>query len=70
MEGEGLVLADWEFGDAGPAKRNYALTDDGMACLKRWAETLERYRAQIDGLLAILDLDRKPPAKGRARKCR
>jgi DNA-binding PadR family transcriptional regulator len=33
MEGEGLVSADWEFGDTGPTKRSYALTKDGMAGL-------------------------------------
>jgi DNA-binding PadR family transcriptional regulator len=68
MEEEGLVSANWEFGDSGPAKRSYALTKDGMACLKRWAKTLKNYRAQIDGLLAILELDRKLPASGRAQK--
>jgi DNA-binding PadR family transcriptional regulator len=70
MEEEGLIAATWEFGDAGPAKRTYALTKDGKACLKRWAETLRNYRAQIDGLLAILDPDRKLPKSERTRKCR
>ncbi len=69
MEEKGLVSAHWEFGNAGPAKRSYALTRDGLACLQRWTETLENYRAQIDGLLAILDLKRKLPAGNRAQKC-
>jgi DNA-binding PadR family transcriptional regulator len=69
MEEEGLVSANWEFGDAGPAKRRYVLTKDGKVCLKQWARTLENYRAQIDGLLAILDLDRKLPKSERTRKC-
>ena len=70
MEEEGLVSGAWVVGDAGPAKRRYVLTKDGKVCLKQWAETLEHYRAQIDGLLAILDLDRKSPKSERTRKCR
>ena len=69
MEEEGLISSSWELGDAGPAKKRYTLTKDGKTCLKRWAETLQTYRAQIDGLLAILDIDRKLPARGNAQKC-
>jgi len=69
MEEEGLVSASWELGDAGPAKRRYALTKDGKACLKRWAETLENYRNQIDGLLAILGANKKA-RMSRMQKCR
>ncbi len=54
MEEEGLVSSNWELGDAGPAKRSYAVTKDGVACLQRWTETLTHYRAQIDGLLNAL----------------
>jgi DNA-binding PadR family transcriptional regulator len=68
MEEEGLISSSWEFGDTGPAKKQYALTKDGKACLRRWAETLQVYRAQIDGLLAILDLDRKLPVNRAAPK--
>jgi DNA-binding PadR family transcriptional regulator len=69
MEEEGLISSIWEFGDTGPAKKQYALTKDGKACLRRWAETLQIYRTQIDGLLAILDLNRKLPVRGIAPKC-
>jgi DNA-binding PadR family transcriptional regulator len=55
MEEEGLISSSWEFGDTGPAKKQYALTKDGKVCLKRWSETLQIYRTQIDGVLAILD---------------
>jgi DNA-binding PadR family transcriptional regulator len=54
MEDEGLVRSAWETGDSGPAKRRYELTADGVACLVRWADTLQRYHAQIDGLLALM----------------
>ncbi|MBM4165274.1 MAG: PadR family transcriptional regulator [Lentisphaerae bacterium] len=55
MEKEGLVSSDWDCGKSGPAKRRFTLTQDGRTCLNRWAETLRTYRAQIDGLLGILD---------------
>ena len=70
MEREGLVSASWEFGGSGPAKRRYALTRSGTACLKRWARTLEGYRAQIDGLLGIVKPHGKSLTSGRARKCK
>ncbi|MEZ4600089.1 MAG: PadR family transcriptional regulator [Syntrophotaleaceae bacterium] len=54
MEGEGLVSSSWELSDNGPAKRRYALTAAGGECLRRWCETLQAYRRQIDGLLALL----------------
>jgi DNA-binding PadR family transcriptional regulator len=64
MEEEGLISSSWEMGDVGPAKKRYALTKDGKICLKRWAETLQIYRSHIDGLLAILDSERKLPVSG------
>jgi DNA-binding PadR family transcriptional regulator len=69
MEEERLIAANLEFGESRPAKRSYSLTKDGMACLKKWAETLENYRAQIDGLLNILDLKKKLPTSSRAKGC-
>ena len=69
MEEEGLISSSWEFGDTGPAKKQYALTKDGKICLRRWAETLQVYRTQIEGLLAILDLNRKLPINSSTPKC-
>jgi DNA-binding PadR family transcriptional regulator len=69
MEREGLVSASWELGENGPAKRRYALTPEGRTCLNRWSGTLETYRAQIEGLLAILHGNRKSPATASRRKC-
>ncbi len=57
MDREGLVSASWELSDSGMAKRRYALTAAGKECLNRWTRTLENYRMQIDGLLAILKPD-------------
>jgi DNA-binding PadR family transcriptional regulator len=69
MEEEGLVSSSWELGDVGPAKRSYAPTKNGMACLQRWMETLTHYRSQINGLLNILDLKKRLPEGGRAKNC-
>ncbi|HNY27480.1 MAG TPA: PadR family transcriptional regulator [Candidatus Sumerlaeota bacterium] len=69
MELEGLVAARWELGESGPAKRRYALTSEGQTCLARWSETLEIYRGQIEGLLALLPGNRKSSPGGARRKC-
>lgn len=72
MQDDGLTTAEWETGDSGPAKRRYALTADGRACLRLWGKTLTRHRAQIDALLGVISqtvaADRpKPRRAGRKR---
>jgi DNA-binding PadR family transcriptional regulator len=69
MEQEGLVSASWELGDSGPAKRRYALAPEGRVCLTRWCETLETYRAQIEGLLVLLHSNNTTSQNGDIRKC-
>lgn len=54
MEREALVVSSWEPGEAGPTKRRYRLTRDGVACLEQWHSTLTEYREKIDGLLGLL----------------
>ena len=71
MQDDGLATAEWETGDSGPAKRRYALTDDGHACLRLWAKTLTRHRAQIDALLGVIRqtvTDDKPKPRRAGRK--
>jgi DNA-binding PadR family transcriptional regulator len=67
MEGEGLVASDWEPAGRGPAKRRYAVTPDGRACLARWIATLTDYQAAIAQLLGAAQLalgpQQTPPAK-------
>jgi len=63
MEKEGLVVSALDSGGGGgPARRSYALTPQGKACLRQWSTTLRRYREQLDMLLAML------PASARQRK--
>jgi poly-beta-hydroxybutyrate-responsive repressor len=40
MEQDGHVRSRWEHSAAGPARRTYAITEDGGAWLRRWAESL------------------------------
>ncbi len=54
MADEGLVTSSWETGDAGPAKRVFALTDAGRDCLEKWLATLCDYRDAINELLTLL----------------
>lgn len=51
METTGLVTSAWESGGKGHAKRLFAITDDGRACLVRWTTTLEAYLEAITALL-------------------
>lgn len=41
LERSGLVRSEWETSDAGPARRTYHITDDGIASLDEQAAGLE-----------------------------
>ena len=45
------MTSAWELAASGPAKRRYALTPDGRACLARWIATLRTYRDAVSNLL-------------------
>ena len=51
MEKKGFVTSSWELAASGPAKRRYALTPGGRACLTRWITTLRTYRDAVSNLL-------------------
>jgi DNA-binding PadR family transcriptional regulator len=55
MEERGLVTSEWRDDLPGPAKRSYAITDDGRRALARWGDWLREARDRIDGLLARLE---------------
>lgn len=47
MEQEGLVTCAWDLTSSGPARRQYAMTDKGRACLEKWLMTITKYQASI-----------------------
>ena len=52
LEEEGIVRSRWDTEGAGPARRVYELTEQGMDYLHSWAVTIQRTRARLDRLLA------------------
>ena len=59
MADEGLVMSAWQTGDTGPARRVFALTDDGATCLETWLATLCDYREAVNELLALIRRSRQ-----------
>ena len=52
LEEEGVVTSEWHADLPGPAKRTYALTDEGRALLAAWLHSLGKLRTSLDGFLA------------------
>jgi poly-beta-hydroxybutyrate-responsive repressor len=61
MEGEELVTSQWDTEGSGPARRIFALTDDGFDCLKHWTETLEGYVTGLQELIDMMHRATDPP---------
>jgi len=55
MENSGHVTSRWVPSDSGPARRLYQITEGGMACLRRWIDTLHDYRLALDELLNMAE---------------
>lgn len=51
MERDGLVNSRWETSNAGPARRTYILTADGLDWLHAWAGSLRESRRLLDRFL-------------------
>ena len=51
LEEEGLVASEWDESSPGPAKRRYALTEEGLQLLDQWAEALRGSRERTDRFL-------------------
>ena len=68
MEDEGLVASTWDLAESGPARRRYALTDEGRECLALWTETLEQYRDSVTEVLALVRAPRRPKKAAAARR--
>ncbi|HET6944263.1 MAG TPA: helix-turn-helix transcriptional regulator [Gaiellaceae bacterium] len=55
LEEEGLVTSEWDESSPGPAKRRYAITEQGAQLLDQWAEALRRSQERTDRFLARYD---------------
>ncbi len=51
MEARGLIVSQWQPGEAGPGRRSYSLTAKGLIYLDRWAGALAQSRSLIDRFL-------------------
>jgi len=61
MEHEGLCESEWEVprAEGGPARRTYAITEDGEAYLEAWAEACKDYQRLMDEFARLYQ--RRPP---------
>ena len=55
MEQDGLVASWWEHSSAGPARRSYRLTEEGVEWLHAWAGALSEGRRYLTAYLARYD---------------
>ena len=53
MEEDGLCESKWNTNEAGPARREYSITDAGEAYLDFWAKSLEQYQRNLDTFFRI-----------------
>ncbi len=51
MEDEGLVASQWDASGSGPAKRVYAITNEGREVLDAWVGYMERQAATLLGFV-------------------
>ncbi len=52
LEEEGLVCSTWDTQNAGPARRVYELTDQGVEYLHTWAVTIRGIHQSLDQFLS------------------
>ena len=55
MEEDGLVASWWEHSTAGPARRTYRLTDEGVEWLHAWAGALRESHRYLSSYLGRYD---------------
>jgi PadR family transcriptional regulator PadR len=51
MEGDSLIVSNWDIRETGPARRIYHITEDGLEYLKGSLERLRRASQMIDIML-------------------
>jgi PadR family transcriptional regulator PadR len=67
MEKDGLVVSAWEHSSAGPARRTYRLTSEGIDWLHAWAGALRESHRYLSAYLGRYDqLSEQAAEKARA----
>jgi len=51
MEKGDLITSQWDTENAGPAKRVYAITPQGVGMLREWAQTFENLKVSLEAFL-------------------
>ena len=51
LEEEGLVSSEWDGDSPGPAKRRYAITEQGVQLLDQWVDALRRSQQRTERFL-------------------
>lgn len=51
MEEKELITSQWDTRNAGPAKRVYAITPQGVGMLHEWAQTFENLKVSLEAFL-------------------
>lgn len=59
LEEEGIVESEWNATAAGPAKRRYALTDEGKRLLHHWVDALRAAGERIDAFIERYEAERR-----------
>jgi len=66
FEEEGLVRSTWDTEGAGPARRIYEITAEGLDYLHAWSVNIQRLRDRLDGFLA--EYRQQFPLEGQERR--
>ena len=59
LEEEGLVSSEWSDDLPGPAKRTYAITDEGLRLLDAWVDGLRGTQERISDFLTRYERERR-----------
>ncbi|MHB8781731.1 MAG: PadR family transcriptional regulator [Candidatus Geothermincolia bacterium] len=64
LEKRGLLTSKWEPGEAGPAKRNYEITEQGKARMEGWVAALRERVQLLNGFIALVEKEGKRVRNG------
>jgi DNA-binding PadR family transcriptional regulator len=57
MEIEGLLSSAMKKSKEGPSKKTYRITAKGKKCLKRWQQSLQEYKCNLEDILEKMEHD-------------